>query len=62
MCLFVTQCIHVLTLQNVVISTFAVRRDNTTSDAFTDRVGSDVQHLRKLRNVVNHFLSVNETP
>ena len=62
MCLFVTQCIHVLTLQNVVISAFAVRRDNTTSDALTDSVGSDVQHLRKLRNVVNHFLSVNETP
>lgn len=62
MCLFVTQCIHVLTLQNVVISTFAVRRDNTTSDALTNRVGSDVQHLRKLRNVVDHFLSVNETP
>ena len=61
MCLFVTQCIHVLTLQNVVVSTFAVRRDNTTSDALTDRVGSDVQHLRKLRNVVDHFLGVNET-
>lgn len=61
MCLFVTQCIHVLTLQNVVISTFAVCRDNTTSDALTDSVGSDVQHLRKLRNVVDYFLGVNET-